>query len=284
MIKINKAPIAEAPDIITGRGKRRTKKDCDLFDASPNEYLSPNPRVRMVLKVMEDIYQDSDVKEKLNESHYLKCCYCESKFTYPRDLDIEHFRPKKYSQQSENSIEILLVYFWLVYDWDNLLLSCAECNRGYKKNLFPLKKGSQRATPQNRDISNESPIFINPALASEDDPRKHIEFDNETPKGITPRGKKIIDLLGLRRDELFEARLEHLKEIKKQLKIIRKWEKLLKLNQRIDDSEIRELLEEAREEGIEAILFLENAIKPEAEFSSMTQDFLAQQPFSNPET
>lgn len=282
MIKIDKAPSTEAPLIIRRRGKNRTKKDCELFDASPNDYLKGEPPIRKVLKVMEDIYQDSEVKSKLNESHHFKCCYCETKFIYPRDLDVEHFRPKKYSQQSSNGPEILLVYFWLAYDWDNLLLSCAECNRGYKKNLFPLENEDKRATPQTRNIDEESPILINPALASEDDPRDHITFVNETPKAESPRGQKIIDCLGLRRDELFEARLEHLKEIKKRLKIIERWKKLFALNQRIDAAEVKELLAEAVEEGMEAILFLDNAKKKEAKFSSMAQDFLAQQPFSKP--
>ena len=282
MIKIDKAPVIEAPLIITGRGRKRTNKDCDLFDPCPDDYLLGKPPERKVMKVMEDIYQDKDVKAKLNESHHHKCCYCESKFKYPRDLDVEHFRPKKYSQQSSDSPEILLVYFWLAYDWDNLLLSCAECNRGYKKNLFPLKDETQRATPQNRNINTESPIFINPALVSEDDPREHIRFENETPKSLTPRGKEIIDYLGLRRDALFEARLEYLKEIKKQLKIIERWGKLLDLNKRINDPIIKELLVEAVEEGSEAILFLENSVKPHAKFSSMAQDFLGQQSFSEP--
>src|SRR5215213_3210828 len=211
MIKINKADASDAPLIIRRRGKNRTKEDCKLFDANPNDYLVGKPPIRKMLKVMEGIYQDSDVKAKLNESHYFKCCYCETKFKYSRDLDVEHFRPKKYSQQSLTSPEILLVYFWLAYDWDNLLLSCAECNRAYKKNLFPLENETDRATVQNRNIDNELPILINPAHVSEDDPRAHIGFENESPKGITTRGKKIIDYLGLRRDELFEARLEHLK-------------------------------------------------------------------------
>lgn len=280
MIKIDKAPATEAPLIITRRGKNRTKKDCDLFDPCPDDYLLGKPPIRKMIKVMEDIYQDKDVKAKLNESHHHKCCYCETKFKYSRDLDVEHFRPKKYSQQSSDSPEILLVYFWLAYDWDNLLLSCAECNRGYKKNLFPLIDESLRATPQTRNIDNELPIFINPALVSEDDPRDHIRFENETPEAKTERGQKIIDCLGLRRDILAEDRLEHIKELRKHLKNIKYWRKILKVSQRINDTEIRELTEEAEENGIEAIIFLRESMKNTAKFSSMTQDFLAQQSFS----
>lgn len=280
MIKIDKAPVTEAPLTITRRGKNRTKKDCNLFDGSPNDYLLGEPPIRKVIKVMEDIYQNSDVKTKLNESHYYKCCYCETKFKYPRDLDVEHFRPKKHAQQSEGSAEILLVYFWLAYDWDNLLLSCAECNRGYKKNLFPLENEADRALPETRNIDNEIPILINPASVTEDDPRNHIRFVNETPEGKTQRGKKIIDCLGLRRDILLEDRLEHLKEIRKHLKNIEHWRKLLKVSQKINDVEIQELAREAEADGIESIIFLREAMKVNAKFSSMSQDFLAQQSFS----
>jgi len=280
MIKINKATVAEAPLVINRRGKNRKKKECKLFDTCPEDYLNDNQKIRKKLKVAEDIYQNSDVKTKLNESHYYKCCYCETKFKYPRDLDVEHFRPKKYAQQSENSAEILLAYFWLAYDWDNLLLSCAECNRGYKKNLFPLENEADRATPETRNIDNEIPTLINPALVTEDDPRDHIRFVNETPKAKTSRGQKIIDCLGLRRDILLEDRLEHIGEIRKHLKNLEHWRKLLKVSQRIDDVEIQELTLEAEENGIEAIIFLKEAMKCNAKFSSMTQDFLVQQSFS----
>jgi uncharacterized protein (TIGR02646 family) len=215
MIKIHKTDAAEISASFKRKGRKQKQTECELFDECPEDYLKDEVKLRKKLKVSEAIYQDSEIKTRLIKNHHFKCCYCETKFKYSRDLDVEHFRPKKYSQQSPNSKKILLVYFWLAYDWDNLLLSCAECNRVYKKNLFPLENEHERASAKSRNIDKELPTFINPAAPTEDDPRKHIKFIDETPEGITARGQKIIDYLGLRRDMLLEDRREHLDKLRR---------------------------------------------------------------------
>jgi uncharacterized protein (TIGR02646 family) len=277
MIRINKAPANDAPASFKRRGKKRTQTECNLFDSNPNDYLN---NVTPFIEVMESIYQSKlEVKTKLNESHHFKCCYCETKFNFTRDLEVEHFRPKRYSRQSPNSRIIPLVYFWLAYDWDNLLLSCAACNRDHKKNLFPLEDEANRASPRTRNIENEEPIFINP---SKEDPREHIRFVDEVPipYASSTRGQITIEYLGLLTNHiLINKRIDHLKEVRKHLKNLARWRKLLILSQETKNAEIEELAREAEEDGIEAVIFLNNAKKNSAQFSSMTQDFLAQQSF-----
>jgi len=85
------------------------------------------------------------------------CAYCESPITRC-DPDAEHYRPKgmvthQIDQQTRvveavdetGSVEKHPGYFWLAYDWRNLLPSCHYCNRPNsshkgKRNLFPVSK------------------------------------------------------------------------------------------------------------------------------------------------
>jgi hypothetical protein len=70
------------------------------------------------------VYGLTVVKNKLEIIFHHKCAFCEStmKGALP---DVEHFRFKKH-------------YYWLGYEWTNLLLSCQICNRYFKGTHFPL--------------------------------------------------------------------------------------------------------------------------------------------------
>ena len=282
MIKIDKAPIGEVPADFIRLGNRRIKIDCELFDSCPAECLSG---VQPFHTVKEYIYRNPDVKKKLNESHNFKCCYCEAKFKLG-SLDVEHYRPKRLISRPEGDIH--LGYFWLAYDWGNLLLSCAECNRTYKGSLFPLENEAMRASSTIRNIDNERPLLINPSSENPlENPREHIIFVNESPKAKanSRRGKKTIEVLNLRR--LFEDRLEHIDKLKSALEDIEMWkafeEHLSELPPNIAEMpRTKKLLKHHQKEAMKAILLLDNATKKDAEFSSMAQDFLANQSFSKP--
>lgn len=103
-----------------------------------------------------------DIKKFLidNVFHH-KCAYCETNLVEARqDADAEHFRPKlavnykekpeqdnrKYinanvTDVSQNPPEVIdhPGYFWLAYNWKNLLPACRFCNSNDgKKNQFPV--------------------------------------------------------------------------------------------------------------------------------------------------
>lgn len=270
MIKVDKAPIADLPLAFVTKGEFRTLKHCEFYDNPPPKYVSgeiPFP------KVVRSIYQLA--KDKLVESYGYKCCYCEKKYKYKGDLDVEHFRPSRFSKQTKTSAEIPLVYFWLAYEWDNLLLSCGTCNRTYKGNQFPLENPKARATAKARNIANERPSFIDP---STENPRSHITFVNETPASDCRRGKRTIQGLGLRRKQLFEDRLEHLDKIRAYLKDVEmcfEFEELVR-EEGLAGARAMRLLSDHREKRLKAILFLTDAQNKDAPFSSMVQDFLSQ--------
>ena len=92
---------------------------------------------------------------------YGKCAYCESYITDFQHGDIEHFRPKG-GITDENDNQVVLKddrgnptldatgepkphpgYYWLAYNWQNLLPSCAICNQ-------PSSAGSKKIGKHNR--------------------------------------------------------------------------------------------------------------------------------------
>jgi uncharacterized protein (TIGR02646 family) len=147
-------------------------------------------------KVKKDIYKADDVRLQLETDQHYKCAYCEC-YLPLQYHDVEHFRPKSH-------------YYWLGHDWKNLLYSCERCNRLYKKAKFPLAAGSVQASSPADDITLEHPLLINP---TEVDPSLHIRFDKHIAKGITPQGKKTIEVLHLNDQEecpeLIDNRKQH---------------------------------------------------------------------------
>lgn len=132
-----------------------------------------------------------------------KCCYCEKPIA---EGEIEHFRPKAGYKTGRNSPLIQPGYYWLAYRWDNMLLSCDECNDQKRKgNLFPLRNEGSRATNRSIPISQEDPILIDP---SKEDPNNHITFNLERPIGLDNRGNEVIEIFELKtRGDLVDERL-----------------------------------------------------------------------------
>ena len=101
-----------------------------------------------------------------------------------------------------------LGYYWLAYDWRNLLPSCAICNQP-KSTLFPVV-GRHAQIPS--EEANESPLLINPiSELEEDNPEHHLSVDSETgimhPVNMSHRGTMCIKLFRLNeRDQLVDER------------------------------------------------------------------------------
>ncbi len=125
----------EPPKNLITKGQAKTETDCLAYDECPDDYISG---VRGFAKTETDrrrqgaIYGSKPVKRILVAAHSCKCCYCERKYDEPRHLAVEHFRPKTAVRQSNKHKEQYPGYYWLAYDWDNLLLSCHECNSDWK--------------------------------------------------------------------------------------------------------------------------------------------------------
>ncbi len=157
------------------------------------------------------VYGAKSVKRALSASQHRKCCYCETKFDHASYGDVEHYRPKQSARQHQGG-KTLTGYFWLAYDIGNLLFSCEQCNRSYKRDLFPLMTPRKRAKSHHDDLSKEDPLIINPR---NNDPINYIGFREEYPFAIDGNvyGKTTIECAGLDRETLNEARRSHLETV-----------------------------------------------------------------------
>lgn len=210
MIAIHKGT---APRDLVRAGEEHAKELCAAYEADPEPFQSGKK-----MGIRKSIYASRAVKAELEACHHGKCCYCEMRFDDHRPYAysyVEHWRPKRSSRQEPDEESIWPGYYWLAYSWDNLLLSCAFCNCVNKRDLFPLEDPAARARHHGMRIEDETPAILKPD--GDEDPRDHITFDMEVPKGITPLGCKTIEVLGLA-SEAHGPRLTYLDMIRKPAK------------------------------------------------------------------
>lgn len=167
-------------------------------------------------------YKDDNVREALAKLFGRKCAYCESVYTAVSPVDVEHFRPKGAIITADGK-QIPRGYFWLAADWENLLPSCADCNRERKQvtlptgevrksgkaEHFPLADEKKRAT-RPAQLAGEDPLLLNPCV---DRPEQHLEFFDKDgqkallrPRAASRKGERSIDVYGLNRKGLVEER------------------------------------------------------------------------------
>jgi uncharacterized protein (TIGR02646 family) len=197
-----------APAILTEEGPDLVSTAEAAFNSDPAAYQAGDK----TLAIDRDVYGHNSVKESLKEMQNEKCCFCESQITHIAYGDVEHFRPKAAWKQEDNDPLTRPGYYWLAYDWPNLLLCCQLCNQRHKANLFPLVDPSQRAHVA-ADVTNEEPVFINP---SNENPEPLLAFRGDTPFAVSgnTRAARTISGLGLKRKPLRNRRLEKLEDLK----------------------------------------------------------------------
>ncbi len=202
MIRIHRPA---APAVLTKKGKAHADEMCRLYDADPVACQRGEGR----LEPKPDIYAHETVKDALLEAQHGKCAFCECKVTHQQSGDVEHFRPKRGYKQKESDPLGRPGYYWLAYEWTNLLVSCSKCNQQFKKNLFPLQRPSRRARCHHDDLAREEPLLIDP---SSDNPDDHLTFDREfyRPLPSSKQGKCTIDTFGLNHPNRVEQRRDRL--------------------------------------------------------------------------
>lgn len=140
-------------------------------------------------------YRDKAVYDAFEKIFHRKCAYCEA---IDNTLDVEHFRPK--AGVAEEPLHD--GYYWLAYEWTNLLPSCTACNKclkdrgqgpGRGKSVqFPLRAGSPRAFLPTDKLEEEQRLLLNPC---EDEPNEHLRL---LPDGMlepkTEMGQTSIDV------------------------------------------------------------------------------------------
>ena len=155
-----------------------------------------------------------------------KCAYCEGRHKDGFALHVEHYRPKL--EVTEQRLKINHPgYFWIAYEWWNLVPSCAYCNSSHTDGKEHPGKASEFRVIQDRvcspsddpqvweaELSAEGPLLLNPFT---DHPEEHIDFDEfgfPFPKNGSTRGRETIDVCHLDRPSLIEARMDQLGHIR----------------------------------------------------------------------
>ncbi len=155
----------------------------------------------------------SRVEDQLAIAYKNKCAYCERICK----ADIEHYRPKKGVDEDKSHDG----YYWLCYEWSNLIPSCINCNReGGKHNQFPII-GKRVTIPlvvngqldlrtckaNNKPLLDETPYLLHPEV---DHPENYFSFaidpngEGIRIEGIDKenRGERTIEICLLNRQEV----------------------------------------------------------------------------------
>lgn len=167
------------------------------------------------------VYRDGTLAA-LEVLYHYKCGYCETDTTAGAPMQVEHYRPKAKVTEDDT----LEGYYWVAYEWSNLLLSCAKCNNK-KRNRFPVQ-GVRVIRPtldvlglpdddsrlvNSLTFRQEQALLLHPEIDHVEDffifkPDGKIEALNADPRAL-----KTIEICGLNRNELIIKRLRVLNEL-----------------------------------------------------------------------
>jgi uncharacterized protein (TIGR02646 family) len=243
--------------------QNRIAKEVDL-DAISDSIYKGN---KIVIVDNEDPYngkEEYEVRYSLRKLYHNKCAYCEKTEYKP---DVEHYRPKKRITKVVGN-----GYYWLCYEWTNLLPACSECNsKNGKWNQFPVL--AQRVTAPtfladgNLDFSDcladsgylqrERPFLLHPEV---DIPENYfrLNWGNGELIGIDSegRGNQTIEICDLQRGNLIVKRERIISDFTKH--IMRIFEDF-----RNDDTSVDKL----ERKILENFVFLLEETNPEIEYS-----------------
>ena len=216
MRKLKKNP---KPQILIDNAKRWTEEYCSCLEAGKE------PTNEVITR-----YKHPDIKKELEEETYGKCAYCECKIKHISYGDIEHILPKNASARPD-----------LYVDWENLTLSCEQCNRSGKRAYY-----------------NPQMPLINPYL---DEPWKCFNDIGPLVMPAIGDNRAFITekILKLNRAALVERRIERINSVEA---LLQSWAKE-------QDDTVKELLSEQ----------LHNEYSADKEFSSTIRSFLIQRGF-----
>jgi uncharacterized protein (TIGR02646 family) len=168
----------------------------------------------------EDGTKGDAVIEELNILYHSKCAYCEDYST----IYIEHYRPKGRVIKTKHG-----GYYWLCYEWSNLLSTCHECNKvgGGKSDQFPVKNAHQTLEDclENGELNDdkinavylnqqEEPYLLHPEI---DEPKDFFGFEIDSEKkgiamkgldGANGRGFYTVKICNLNQEDLLRKRYE----------------------------------------------------------------------------
>jgi hypothetical protein len=167
----------------------------------------------------ESIWQDFK-KRVLRFTDNGRCVYCEGLYEPGAFSDAEHYAPKGMVTQDRQEVNHP-GYYWLAYEWQNLLLSCKKCNSKHedldnncshdgKFCEFPVaKRRSSHPCDDSakwwENLLAEDPLLFHPYY---DNPEEHFKAGKMGVLcGKTQKGRVTVEICHLNRRELRSDRI-----------------------------------------------------------------------------
>ncbi|QHI34911.1 hypothetical protein IMCC3317_02560 [Kordia antarctica] len=236
------------------------------------------------------VYRDSSVKKKLIKMGKGKCAYCESTFLKTYVGDIEHFRPKGEIEELKASGDSKPGYYWLAASWDNLLLSCRNCNQKSKQstlnveeaksmgkmNQFPLFDEAKRARSHDTDLKEEEKVrlLLNPCKENPEDYFKYyinsgVMKPRKRKKFLKQRALSSIKVFALQRVLLVQEREKKAILISAQMQRVE--EALFNFNDFINDPIRSKRFSEVLQREL---VVIQDFLKPEEEYLGLARQMI----------
>lgn len=201
------------------RDKNTIATPANLLDSKWDALRADLLLTKHLHEVKSSCYRDTTLEE-LKTLYKNKCAICERDRGY--ELQIDHYRPKKTRLNLTDTKYNQPGYYWLAYEWSNLIPLCSKCN-GNKSNKFPLTTWLETNRISNHlnineiigfnsyDINwlqhYEKPLIVNPE--TEIAPSKHFMFQRDCKMiGRTDEGKETIIIYKLNSNDLKRERLK----------------------------------------------------------------------------
>lgn len=195
----------------------------DLFNASVPTFLKDDDRIEFPASIDgTDTNHWKRFKAEFANAQHGRCGFCELPVTGNQYGDVEHYRPKgmveilDLNRQGAEKVSLSNVegraasrrigtgYWWHAYSWNNYLLSCEICNRGWKRNFFPVE-GNPLLRQRPDEGFEEHALLIYPFGTDNPADHFHYELDGRI-RGRTLKGVATIETVGLWRPSLVVKR------------------------------------------------------------------------------
>ena len=196
MIHVNRASVP-VPTVLQERAADALKKLAAFYREDRKA------RSQRRTSVDGELLGHPEIRETLWRLFDRKCAYCESAMSRMQQMYVDAFRPNSHAAQMDGTVSP--DHYWgLTYDWRNLYGICGSCfsQKGPRFPVNGARGAADSTSPQ------EMALLLDPCRDDED-PEKHLSFKSDgTVEGLTEKGRVTIDVLGLNRLTLVQARRE----------------------------------------------------------------------------
>jgi len=201
MIRLKRGHV---PDILNSERAHKLRKEAAAFFAQPKEQ-----RAQKRFEFQKYAAQlNSEIRKALAGCFPSKCAYCETPVEKP---ELELFRPRQNASNLDGSVDDDS-YWWLALEWSNYLPACSRCN-ALKGSRFPVEGMRAGSDSTSISLAEEQRLLLDPC---EDDPSSLLLFlEDGRVTSEDFQGKVTIDVLGLNRESLVDARRREIESLKR---------------------------------------------------------------------